>query len=78
MATIKNENRTFSECPWCHVPGRIIYSSYDGGFTGGYQIGCDNDKCKVRPRTEKITCNNTIKCESDRAITQCIVNWESR
>lgn len=77
MATVMDPTREFSECPWCHTPGRLFLQDEDlvNSLLVKYRVACPNEKCKVRPRTKKY---NNIDMNRAAALNMAINDWESR
>lgn len=75
MVTIVDETRTFSDCPWCHAPGKLMarQTALYGIFA--YSIGCVSPYCKVKPRTNETRAN---KVDIESAVQRCMEYWESR
>lgn len=78
MKTLIEPTRNYRPCPWCKQPGKLIFTSYDRGCYGAYQVGCVNKDCPVRPRTPKIRFNGDYEGHRDKARECSIERWEGR
>ena len=72
--TILDPTVKLSACPWCKQPGRII-THFDGAVMTDVQAGCKNEKCKVRPRTKKVT---LLGVGFDYALKVATEFWEDK
>ena len=78
MATIIDPKTEYAPCPFCGEPGRVISRTHDGD-TYIYQVGCVNDECHVKPRTERVTVTPKDGDIYRKAIIEhSIRRWEKR
>lgn len=78
--SIINPHTHLQECPFCHEPGFLFKEELWNGSHGyhgnyDYYVGCDNDKCYVRPKTKAI---DDIYRDSELAIQESIKRWNNR
>ena len=77
MATIMDQTREFSECPWCHTPGRLFMRDFvsNGQMHAHYFIACPNKNCKIKVRTKMYS---TVDMNNSAAVNMAINDWEAR
>ena len=81
MILIADPTKEFSECPWCHTPGRLIVraSSTDlGGQPYAVSVGCANNKCEVKPHSMAVVITEESTDALQEAMNKCISRWEDR
>ena len=77
MATIMDNTREFTECPWCHAPARLFSQMYEKNYNSvvKYYVGCPNKNCHIKPHTKAYS---NIDMNKAAAMNMAITDWEAR
>lgn len=77
--TLTDPKTEYAPCPWCGQPGRLIVRDFVDDLATHYLVGCVNENCLVKPRTNRIAVlNRRAKGDTKKAIQKSVERWERR